>query len=193
MRRVEVVKPPISYADLQRMPDDGNRYELYDGELWVVPAPLLIHQIVIGRLHVALVEHVRRHGGAVFVAPLDIVFSEYNVVQPDVIYFIPESVRRLDPRQVVRFPPDAAFEVLSPSTARNDRGRKRQLMARYGVPEYWILDPLAKTVELSRLTEIGYDQPIVVSEGCCASSVPASKSISPQCSLTGLRFDSFRP
>lgn len=177
MRRVEVVKPPISYADLQRMPDDGNRYELYDGELWVVPAPLLIHQIVIGRLHVALVEHVRRHGGAVFVAPLDIVLSEYNVVQPDVIYFAPESVRRLDPRQVVRFPPDAAFEVLSPSTARNDRGRKRQLMVRYGVPEYWILDPLAKTVELSRLTEIGYDQPFVVSEGRCASSVIAGFEI----------------
>jgi Uma2 family endonuclease len=143
----------------------------------VVPAPLLIHQIVIGRLHVALVEHVRRHGGAVFVAPLDIVLSEYNVVQPDVIYFASESVRRLDPRQVVRFPPDAAFEVLSPSTAGNDRGRKRQLMVRYGVPEYWVLDPLAKTVELSRLTETGYGDPLTVSEGRCPCSVVAGFEI----------------
>ena len=153
------------------MPDDGNRYELYDGELWVVPAPLLIHQIIIGRLHVALVEHVRRRGGAVFVAPLDIVFSDYNVVQPDIVYFGAESVRRLAPTEVVRVSPDAAFEVLSPSTARNDRGRKRHLMARYGVPEYWVLDPLAKTIELSRLTEKGYGAPVVVSERRCSSSV----------------------
>jgi len=67
--------------------------------------------------------------------------------------------------------------VLSPSTVRNDRGRKRQLMARYAVPEYWTLDPLAKTVELSRLTEMGYDRPIVVSEGRCASSVIAGFEI----------------
>ena len=74
MRRVEAVRQPTSYADLQRMPDDGNRYELYDGELCVVPAPLLIHQIVAGRLHALLLDLVRRHGGAVFFAPLDIVF-----------------------------------------------------------------------------------------------------------------------
>jgi Uma2 family endonuclease len=104
-------------------------------------------------------------------APLDIVFSDYNVVQPDVVYFGPESARSLDPKHVVRIPPDAAFEVLSPSTARNDRGRKRKLMARYGVPEYWILDPFAKTIELSRLSEAGYAAPLIVSEGRCASSV----------------------
>ncbi len=171
MRRVDAVKPPVSFTDLQRMPDDGNRYELYDGELWVVPAPLLTHQIVAGRLFAALLEHVRRHGGLTYFAPVDIVFSEYNVVQPDVIYFGPESVRRLDPKHVVRIPPDAAFEVLSPSTARNDRGRKRQLMARYRVPEHWTLDPVARTIELSRLTDAGYGESLVVSEGRCASSV----------------------
>ena len=171
MRRVEAVKPPVSFADLQLMPDDGNRYELYDGELWMVPAPILLHQIVIGRLHLALVEHVRQHGGAVFAAPLDIVLSEYNVVQPDVVYFGVGTTARLDPFEYIRFPPDTAFEVLSPSTARNDRGRKRQLMARYGVTEYWILDPLAKTIEISRLNEAGHGAPLVVSQGRCASSV----------------------
>jgi Uma2 family endonuclease len=177
MRRVEAVRPRVSFADLQRMPDDGNRYELYDGELWVVPAPLPIHQIVATRLHLALVEHVRRHGGFTLPAPLDIVFSDYNVVQPDVVYFGPESARRLDPKHVFRIPPDAAFEVLSPSTARNDRGRKRRLMARYGVTEYWILDPIAKTIELWRLTEAGYGAPLVVSEGRCASAVIAGFEI----------------
>jgi Uma2 family endonuclease len=85
MRRVEAVKRPVSYADLQRMPDDGNRYELYDGELWVVPSPLPIHQIVSRRLFVALFEWTSRRGGEVFYAPFDVVFSEYNVVQPDLI------------------------------------------------------------------------------------------------------------
>jgi Uma2 family endonuclease len=173
MRRVEAVKPPVSFTDLQRMPDDGNRYELYDGELWVVPAPILLHQIVIGRLHVALVEHVRQHGGAVFAAPLDIVLSEYNVVQPDVVYFGPGSTARLDPLEYIRFPPDAAFEVLSPSTVRNDRGRKRQLMERFGVREYWVLDPRGRSLEVSRLNRGGYGEPLAFFRERCASSVIA--------------------
>ncbi len=171
MRRMDAVKPPVSFADLQRMPDDGNRYELYDGELWVVPAPLPIHQIVAGRLHAALLEHVRRHGGLTYFAPLDIVLSEYNVVQPDVVYFGPETVARLDPLEYIRFPPDAAFEVLSPSTARNDRGRKRELMERFGVREYWVIDPRGQFIEISRLIGDGYGELLVVSEGRCASSV----------------------
>ena len=169
MRRVEAVKPPVSFADLQRMPDDGHRYELYDGEIWVVPAPILLHQIVIGRLHVALVEHVRLHGGAVFAAPLDIVLSEYNVVQPDVVYFGPGTIARLDPLEYIRFPPDAAFEVLSPSTARNDRGRKRKLMERFGVR--MVIDPRGRSIEVSRLNRVGYDEPVVVFRERCASSV----------------------
>ena len=172
MRRVEAVKPPVSFADLQRTPDDGNRYELYDGEPWVVPAPLLTHQIVAGRLFAALLEHVRRHGGLTYFAPLDIVLSEYNVVQPDVVYFAPETVARLDPLEYIRFPPDAAFEVLSPSTARNDRGRKRTLMERFGVREYWVIDPRGRSVEVSRLKN-RYVEPFVVSEGRCASLVIA--------------------
>ena len=168
MRGVQAVKRRVSYADLQRMPEDGNRYELYDGELWVVPAPLLRHQLVAQRLFVALHEAVKRSGGAAFIAPLDIVFSEYNVIQPDAIYFGPGSARRLRADELVRFAPDATFEVLSPSTARNDRGRKRNLMARYLVPEYWVVDPRAHTIEISRLVENGgYGEPILVSGGRC--------------------------
>jgi Uma2 family endonuclease len=177
MRPVEAVRSRVSYADLQRMPEDGHRYELYDGELYVVPSPLPIHQIVAARLHAALLEHARGHGGAALYAPLDIVFSDYDVVQPDVVYFGASKVRRLDPKQVIRIPPDAAFEVLSPSTARNDRGRKREWLARYGVPEYWILDPLGKTIEWSQLTQDEYDEPLVVTEGRCASSIIAGFEI----------------
>jgi Uma2 family endonuclease len=171
MRRVDAVKRPVGYADLQRMPDDGNRYELYDGELWMVPSPLPIHQAIVGRLHLALSATAKTNGGAVYLAPFDIVLSEYNVVQPDLIFFGPESARRIRPREHVRFPPDAAFEVLSPSTARNDRGRKRRLLAQYRVPEYWIIDPDASSVEVSRLVEGGYAGPVIASGGRCGSSV----------------------
>jgi Uma2 family endonuclease len=171
MRRVEAVKRPVSYADLQRMPDDGNRYELYDGELDVVPSPFPIHQRVAQRLFIALFDFASHLGGEAFLAPFDIVLSEYNVVQPDVIYFAPESARRIRPYEHVRFPPDAAFEVLSASTARNDRGRKRDLMARYRVAEYWVIDPNERTIEISRLTGSGYADPLTITNGRCVSSI----------------------
>jgi Uma2 family endonuclease len=171
MRRVEAVKRPVSYTDLQRMPDDGNRYELYDGELWVVPSPLPEHQIVSKRVFVALFDWTRRQGGDVFYAPFDIVLSEFNVVQPDLIYFGREAAPRIKPDEHVRFPPDAAFEVLSPSTARNDRGRKRDLMARYRVPEYWVIDPNARGVEISQLSDYGHGEPLIISSGRCPSSI----------------------
>lgn len=161
MRRVETVKPRVSYSDLERMPEDGNRYELYDGELYVVPAPLPIHQLVSKRLFLALHDFTKRAGGEVFYAPFDIVLSEYNVVQPDVLLFDQESARRINLREHVSFTPAIAIEVLSPSTARNDRGRKRHLLARYGVPEYWIVDPYAKRVEVSMLDNGTYGDPLV--------------------------------
>jgi Uma2 family endonuclease len=163
MRRVETVKPRVSYSDLERMPEDGNRYELYDGELYVVPAPLPIHQIVSKRLFLALHDFTKRAGGEVFFAPFDIVLSEYNVVQPDVLFFDQESAGRINPREHVMFTPTIAIEVLSPSTARNDRGRKRNLLARYGVPEYWIVDPYAKRVEVSILENGVYGDPMIQS------------------------------
>jgi Uma2 family endonuclease len=90
MRRVEAAKRRVSFADLQRMPDDGNRYELYDGELRVVPAPLPIHQRVAARLHLLLAEYAKSAGGEVFFAPFDIVLTEYDVVEPGLMYFGPD-------------------------------------------------------------------------------------------------------
>ncbi len=177
MRRVDTVKPRVSYADLQRMPEDGNRYELYDGELYVVPSPMPRHQLVSKRLLVALVEFTQDNGGEVFFAPFDIVLSEYNVVQPDLIYFGPESARRIRLDEHVRFPPDVAVEVLSPSTARNDRGRKRDLMARYNVPEFWVVDPREHSIELSMLGTGGYGPAKVIARGSFASPTIAGFEI----------------
>ena len=163
MRSVEAVKRRVSFADLQRMPDDGNRYELYDGELHVVPAPLPRHQIVAARLYDALAQHQRKHGGLALFAPLDIVLTDFDAVQPDLVYFGAALATQVRLDEYVGFPPDLAIEVLSPSTARIDRGRKRELLARHRLREYWVVDPVIHRVEISVLTSKGsYDPPLVV-------------------------------
>ena len=165
MRRVEDVRPPVSFADLQRVPDDGKHYELYDGELRVVPAPFPIHQRVVARLLDVFLDFSKRAGGEVFTAPFDIVLSDFNVIEPDLIYFGPESVTRIKPREYVRFTPELAVEVLSPSTARIDRGPKRELVARYGLPEYWVVDPDAHSLEVSTLVGTRYREPRILHSG----------------------------
>ncbi len=148
MAGVKAASPRVSYADLERWPDDGRRYELYDGEVYVIPSPRLIHQIVLGRLFEALRAWTRTYGGLVLVAPLDVVLTDYDVVQPDLLFFQANRVHLLDLYNVPRVPPDLAIEILSPSTARNDRGRKMQLLARHAVREYWLVDPKAVSIEV---------------------------------------------
>ena len=141
-------QPQVGYSDLLSMPDDGRRYEIHGGELVVVPAPRLRHQVVALEIFKRLDAYAARRGGRAVAAPFDIVFDEHDVVQPDVVFFRAERVRLLDPDAVTRAAPDIAVEVLSPSTATLDRGRKMRLFARYGVPECWIADPLRRSVEV---------------------------------------------
>jgi Uma2 family endonuclease len=152
MAPMKAAYPRVSFADLERWPEDGRRYELYDGEVYEVPSPLPLHQMAAARLHLALNEYVREHGGVVLFAPLDIVLTEYDVVQPDLMLFTRERQHLISPRKVTRVQPDLAIEILSPSTAGNDRGRKRQLLARHGVREFWLVDPEAMTIEVYGLS-----------------------------------------
>ena len=89
----------VSYADLERWPEDARRYELYDGEVFEIPSPIPLHQIVSARLCLALEGYVRAHGGIVLYAPLDIVLTEYDVVQPDLLVFTRDRQHLVDPRQ----------------------------------------------------------------------------------------------
>ena len=152
MAGVKAAQERVSYADLERWPEDGRRYELYDGEVFEIPSPIPLHQLVSGRLYLALAAYVQTHGGAVFYAPLDIVLTEFDVVQPDLLLFTRDREHLLNLRRVTRHAPDLAIEILSPSTAGNDRGRKLELLARHGVREYWLVDPEAVAIEVHWLT-----------------------------------------
>ncbi|HYE92840.1 MAG TPA: Uma2 family endonuclease [Terriglobales bacterium] len=138
------------------LPDDGKRYELHDGELSVTPAPGLRHQDVLINLTLILVPHVRAAGnGKCLIAPFDCIMSDITVVQPDLLYVEPERLRAISERGV-EGAPTLAIEILSPSTRQIDQRRKLALYARHGVTWYWIVDPIARTIEVRRLDGDAY-------------------------------------
>ncbi len=156
MTPMGAVKPRVRYADLERWPEDGRRYELYDGEVRVVPSPLPVHQIVAQAIYEVFRIYERAHGGRSLVSPIDIIFSDYDVIQPDVVFFQASRRHLVRLDAPIRHHPDIAAEVLSPSTRAIDRGRKMQMFARYGVPEYWIVDPDEQRIEVHALGSDGY-------------------------------------
>lgn len=140
----------LTYEDYCQLPDDGKRYELFEGELEVTPSPNTAHQTVVLNLASLLHGHVRQHRlGNVFVAPFDVLLSDVTVLEPDIL-FVSRERRHIITPQNVRGAPDLVIEVLSPATAHRDRQSKRQLYARYGVTNYWIVDPERR--ELTVLT-----------------------------------------
>jgi Uma2 family endonuclease len=137
----------VTFAELEAWPDDGRRYELYDGEAVVVPAPNLRHQWIVANLFKVLNDYQIRVGGCVVISPFDIILSDYDVLQPDIVYFGPAKRALLNPKTGARVVPDLAVEVLSASTESRDRGRKLELLARYGLREYWLVDPERQSLE----------------------------------------------
>ncbi len=137
----------FTYIDYVNAPED-RRYELLDGDLVMVPAPKRSHQNALLDLAVDLELLMRRTGmGQVFAAPFDVVLTNTDVVQPDIIFVSTERAHIIT-EDNVQGAPDLVVEILSPSTANRDRTFKRSLYARHGVKEYWIVDTRLKTIEL---------------------------------------------
>lgn len=171
MALVQAVDPRVSFAELQHWPEDGRRYELYDGEVIVSPAPYPRHQRVAQHLGELLREYELAHGGLVFSIPIDIVFTKFDVLQPDVVFFLPERCHLVNMMEATEARPDLAVEVLSRSTETRDRGRKLQILASFGVPEYWIVDPVRNTLEIhARPGHQGYAAVATYADGDTATS-----------------------
>ncbi len=142
----------LTYADYLETSDD-ERYELLNGELVMTPAPLLYHQYVLGKLYAKMAAFVdERDLGDVYFAPTDVVLSDTDVVQPDLL-FVSKRRKHILTRENVQGAPDLVVEILSPATAERDRTLKLDLYARHGVHEYWIVDPDARTIMVLRRGE----------------------------------------
>ncbi len=155
----------LTYDDLASFPDDHLRRELIGGELIVTPAPRVHHQGVVAELTARLVDYARAAGGRAFPAPLDVLLTDSDVVEPDVVYVAPDHLDRLEERYL-RGAADVVVEVSSPSTRRLELVAKRELYERSGVPEYWYVDLDADRVEVHRLRPDGrYERPQVLLRG----------------------------
>ena len=140
----------FTYEDYLTTPAD-ERYELLDGDLIMVPAPNIKHQRVQLELATQLSHFIKNRAlGELLIAPCDVVLSDTNIVQPDLLFVSREREHLLSDGEKVRGAPDLAVEILSPSSADKDRGLKRELYCRYGVTEYWLVDPIAETVSIHR-------------------------------------------
>lgn len=148
----------LTYEDYLLIPDDGQRHEIIDGEEHVSPSPSTPHQRIVQHFLVHLTLHVEDNQlGEVFVAPLDVILSDTNIVQPDVLYVSEERASIITERGIEGVP-DLIVEVLSEGNRRHDEVRKRKLYARFEVPEYWIADPALETVKVYRLIDAGYER-----------------------------------
>lgn len=141
----------LTYDDLTEMPDDGNRYEIIGGVLCVSPSPTEVHQSISFRLTLLVGNFViAERLGKVYAAPFDVRLSEQDVVQPDLI-FVSHSRLSIIGQSCIEGAPDLLIEILSPSTRDRDRTQKPRLYAVGGVPEYWLVDPEARTVTVLTL------------------------------------------
>lgn len=143
----------FTYRDYLHLPDNGKRYQIIEGELYMVPAPVPYHQKISGNLSFVLRKFVEEKKlGEVYCAPCDFVLSKTDIVQPD-IFFISKERLTIIGKKYITAAPDLVIEILSPYTEKIDLLLKRKLYAEYGVKEYWIVDPEEKTVELFVLEE----------------------------------------
>lgn len=146
----------LTYEDYCALPDDGRRYEIIEGDLYVTPSPSRSHQEFAANLLVVLKPFVTaRRLGEVFIAPFDVIFEESSVVVPDLLFVTRERAGIITDRGV-RGAPDLIVEILSPGTARRDRVEKAKLYARHGVSHYWLADPEVRILEVYELTEGQY-------------------------------------
>jgi Uma2 family endonuclease len=149
----------LTYEDYVCFPDDGKRHEIIDGDHYVNPAPSTYHQAVSRRIQFQLYSKIELAGlGSVIYAPVDVQLSETDIVQPDLVVVLAEN-RIITPTKV-KGSPEHLIEIISPSTETNDRRLKRNLYERFGVREYWIVDPFDHALTQLVLTDGKYvEQP----------------------------------
>ena len=162
-----------TYSHYSALPDDGQHYEIVNGVLFMTPAPNPAHQQVAGEIFSYLRNHVKQFNlGRVFMALIDVELAPGDVFQPDVLLLLEAHLDRVKTSHIIGTP-DLVVEVASPGTATHDRREKYDAYADAGVPEYWIADPIAQTVEVFLLESSTY-----YSQGVfCGKAILPSKAL----------------
>ena len=152
------LKQKLDYSDYSAIPPDGNRYEILSGELYVTPAPSPLHQRISKRLQRQLEDYFERRDLAeVFNAPIDLILTARDVVQPDLL--VVADARQISERGI-EGPPLLVVEILSPSTRDTDSSVKARRYAQLGIPHLWLVDPDAQSVACHR-SAAGVYRPLV--------------------------------
>ena len=141
----------LTYEDLVLLPEDGLRHELIDGEHYVTASPNVRHQRISATLYLMIGRWLEDHPiGEVFYSPLDVLFSDFDVVEPDLLYMSKGRAAEILTANHVRGVPELVIEIGSPSTRGRDETIKRRLYERVGVSEYWVVDPETDIVRIYR-------------------------------------------
>ena len=139
----------LTYDDFVHFPDDGKRHELIDGEHYVTPSPDIRHQGILGNLYLLIANWLEEHPiGRVYVAPLDVILSSLDVVEPDLLYLSNERAAQVITPLHVRGVPELVVEIASKGTRKRDETIKRRLYDRAGASEYWVVDPAINVVRV---------------------------------------------
>jgi len=177
----------LTYADLADLPDDGKRYELIDGDLYVTPAPFTAHQLVSMRFSSDIfLWTTRRDLGQVLTAPCDVRFDDGTVVEPDILFVSRARLGIVGPA-CVEGVPDLVAEIISPSSRQVDEGRKLALYEEWGVREYWLLDYERRDVRVLALDAAGAYEAAPVVDGIARSLILPGFTIEVAALFAGLR------
>ncbi len=144
------IEPIVTVDDLAAVPEDGNRYEVIEGELFVSRAPGFVHQIIITNVIASIKAYLDHNPIGVVVTTPGIIFSHIDGVIPDLVYVSHERRELILENERLRAAPELIVEIVSPGVEneRRDRIVKRQLYGKYAVREYWIIDPQVRSVEV---------------------------------------------
>jgi Uma2 family endonuclease len=155
--KTSIPRVKLTYDDFVLFPDDGNRHELIDGEHYVTPSPAPRHQAIAWNLTLLIGNYLRANPiGRAFFAPLDIVFSNFDVVEPDLLFISKTRQGDILTAKHVRGAPDLVVEIGSPSTRKRDETIKRRLYEESGVSEYWVIDPELDSIHVYRRADASY-------------------------------------
>jgi Uma2 family endonuclease len=149
----------LTYEDYVLLPEDGRRHELIEGEHFVTPTPVRKHQAIVANLIGLIWPYLQdRSLGRIYTAPFDVIFSNHDVVEPDLLYISHERAQRIETSPWVKGAPDLVVEIGSPGTRTRDETIKRRLYERFEVSEYWIVDPEIDAIKVLRLVSGRYER-----------------------------------